>query len=274
MPLFDLRPGITGLAAVQALKDAADRAWNASNPTGGRPSGEQLLTTYFTWTEAAYAQLGNVFGAEEADDLVHTQTYWALRTSTGDTVRLITLMAEELQGRHRLFTGMAERLDKEWRRWADYNTTIVVPDTNMFLQEAKPFRSIDWPEAIGGRNQNDIRLVLPMVVIHELDRLKRQGNKTTASLARQALRWLTETLPSQLDGRSAPLAPDSARTTTIEVDIEDGPNKPDDADGAIIRFTRRLDNIAVGPALLVTYDLGMRLRAAAFGVKAIQLPDD
>jgi hypothetical protein len=273
MPLFDLRPGITGQAGVQALKDVANAAWNASNPTGGRPSGEQLLTTYFTWAEAAHAQLGNALGAEQADDLVHTQTYWALRTSTGDTVRLITLTANELQGRHRPFTGMAERLDKEWRRWADYNTTIVVPDTNMFLQEGKPFRSIDWPEAIDGRSQNEIRLVLPMVVIHELDRLKRQGNKTTASLARQALRWLRENLPSQLDGRSAPLVQGSRRTT-IEVDIEDGPNKPDDADGAIIRFTRRLDNIAVGPALLVTYDLGMRLRAAAFGVRAIQLADD
>jgi predicted ribonuclease YlaK len=63
-------------------------------------------------------------------------------------------------------------------------------------------------------------------------------------------------------------------TTTIEVDVDGGPSKVEDADGEIIQFARRLTVISKRPTLLVTYDLGMRLRAATLGVKAIQLPDE
>lgn len=47
--------------------------------------------------------------------------------------------------------------------------------------------------------------MVPLVVVHELDCLKRQGNSTTATLARTSLRWLIDILPRDPRGRSGPL---------------------------------------------------------------------
>lgn len=269
MPLFDIQGDAQ--TAASGLRQIAD---SASNSTGaaGRPSAREMLIGYLAWTEVAQVALANFVGSEQAADLIQTQGYWALRTASQDSPHLGGLVQEEIRGRVRVFNNMASTLDRERGRWAEEGATIIVPDTNIFLQEGKPFEAIDWPQVAG--SQIPVRLALPMVVIHELDRLKRYGNNTTKSMARQALRWMTKHLPMDLNAKSEPLSA-SQPMTTVEVDVEDGGPKPEDADGAIIRFTKRLDVIS-GPLTtrLVTYDLSMQLRARALGVRAIQIPDD
>lgn len=270
MTTLELRADFTGKQVVQILKEQADSASNASSAMG-RPTGEQLLNSYLTWAENAMRALGNVIEWEAADDLVHTQHYWALRTATEETPRLVPEVMAELDSRKQVITAAAESLDRECRRWQAQPTTLVVPDTNLFLQEGKPFWEIDWLAHVG--RAVDVRLVVPIVVVHELDRLKRTGNNTARSLARQALRWLASTLPSDPHQWSEPLF-DETPTTRVEVYVDDGPTRPEDADGVIIKFARRLARLSELSTRLVTYDLGMRLRAATVGVAAVQLPDD
>lgn len=271
VPSFDLYGDVTN--AAQVLQQLASSATNhlPAGPSGSPTAGRELAESYLRWTETAAEALSHHLGAEKAEEIIQTQNYWAIRTANDNSPRLIALVWNEAPSRGRLLTAIAETITNERKRWADEGATIVVPDTNVFLQENKPFDQVGWPSAVG--SQIDVRLVFPMVVIHELDRLKRQGNNTTRTAARHALRWMVEHLPLQPDRRSAPLSK-SIPTTTIEVDVDGSPSKVEDADGEIIRFARRLAIISKLPTLLVTYDLGMRLRAATFGVKAIQLPDE
>jgi predicted ribonuclease YlaK len=157
-------------------------------------------------------------------------------------------------------------------RWKSLSARLVVPDTNLFLQADAPFETIDWHAAL--ESQRDIRLVVPLVVVHELDRLKRQGNSTTARLARAALRWLAANLPADPNGPPARVAGGGSEPqTAIEVYVQDGPSRPEDADGVIIKLAQQLGRISGRPTVLVTRDLGMRVRAVAVGVNAVQLPE-
>ncbi|MGH3902479.1 MAG: PIN domain-containing protein [Pseudonocardiaceae bacterium] len=259
MNVLELRAGATGERAIETLRQAAMDAGHLGSAAPGR-TGAQVLDRYLSWAEDAERMLGNVLDPETVTDVIHTPRYWSLRTATGETPRLTPLVLAEA----------ADALRRERDRWRSHAAILVVPDTNMFLQQDAPFEQIDWPVAIDSRI--DVRIVLPLVVVHELDRLKRQGNNTTSKLARSALRWLAANLPTDPNGRSAKLSAGHPETT-VEVYVQDGPTRPEDADGLIIRFAKQLGTVAEMQTKLVTHDLGMRLRARALGVEAVQLPD-
>ena len=64
---------------------------------------------------------------------------------------------------------------------------------------------------------------------------------------------------------------------TIEIAVQDGPARPDDADGVIIDLARQLGMISGLATRLVTRDLGMQHPAQATGVDALLLdtaPDE
>jgi len=261
--MVELRTDVAGKQAVEALRQTEQDAGNARN-------GSQVLEAYLRWTEAAARTLGNVLTSDAVSDLIYTQHYWVLRAATADSPRLIAQVMAELDNRQRVLTETADRLDRERSRWQNSSASLVVPDTNMFLQDGKPLSQVDWTSVCG--RAIEIRIVVPIMVIHELDRLKRQGNNTTRSMARQALRWLVQVLPYGLDGSS--LLSSGTTDTRIEVYVHGGPSRPEDADSVIIQVVKRLAQLSELPTRLVTYDLGMRLRAMAAGVNAEQLLDE
>lgn len=267
--VLELRAGATGERAIETLRQAAMDAGNLGSAAAGR-TGAQVLDRYLSWTEDAERMVGNVLDPETVADLIHTERYWLLRTATGETPRLTPLVLVEAEHCRRTLSEAAEALRRERDRWRSHAATLAVPDTNMFLQQDAPFEQIDWPVVIDSRI--DVRIVLPLVVVHELDRLKRQGNNTTSKLARSALRWLAANLPTDPNGRSAKLSAGHPETT-VEVYVQDGPTRPENADGLIIRFAKQLGGVAGMRTKLVTRDLGMRLRATALSVEAVQLPD-
>jgi predicted ribonuclease YlaK len=135
-----------------------------------------------------------------------------------------------------------------------------------------PFHGVDWPAELNSPDL-DVRLVVPLIVVHELDRLKRQGNSTTAKSAHAAVRWLLDVLPHDPSQRSQPLPGSTQRRTTIEIYVHDGPTRPPDTDAVVIDFARRLRAVSEMPTVLVTRDLNMRVRAAAQSVDVRQLAD-
>jgi predicted ribonuclease YlaK len=140
----------------------------------------------------------------------------------------------------------------------------------MFLEADLPFETIDW--SIVFDDAHIIRLAVPIVVIHELDRLKRQGGQPVARAARRALRWIEDVRPKAPGAKSINLTP-GPRTTLIEIYVDQGPMRRVDADSDIIGFARRLAVLSGQPTKLVTRDLGMRLRAEGAAVEAMQLVD-
>jgi hypothetical protein len=256
-----LRAGANSETACTTLGDLANQAGNAR--------GGDMYQGYVSWTELAERMLANEFEADVVTDLVHTLRYWTLRTVPPDTHRLPALVDAELEGRERVLRRAQAELRAEMRRWRSEPATLVVVDTNIFLEPDRPVESIDWLRVVDSRP--GVWLVVPLIVVHELDRLKRQGNSTTAKLARQAIRWLATTLPTNPDWRSHRLSGEAHRGVTVEIVVQDGPARPDDADGVIIDFARQLGTISGMATRLVTRDFGMQIRAQARGVDALLL---
>ncbi len=267
--MIALRVGATVESVVEQLRYVANEAGNVTGASPGRPE-IQGVEDYLRWTETAERMLNNVLPPDLVSDLVHTPRYWALRAATGAETRLTPLLLEEVAARKRELDGLAAELEAERQRWSGGQVLLVVPDTNMFLQKDAPFANIDWPSAL--QSETDVRIVLPIVVIHELDRLKRQGNNTTQLMARNALKWLSSTLPMTPKGPPVKIS-EQVPATTIEAYVTAGLSRPADADGVIIEVTDWLQAVSGRPTKLVTRDLGMRLRASARGIEAVQLPD-
>lgn len=263
VPLAD---GASVENTLKNLRWVAQEAGNVAGTSAGRTP-KEICGEYLRWAEEAERMLSYVLPPDDLTDAIHTQRYWSLRPTTGDEPRLTPTVLAELENRKRYFEGLAAELDAEGRRWSSEAAVIVVPDTNLFLNATAPLPTIDWHGALGV--QADVRIAIPIVVIHELDRLKRQGNNTAQRGAREALRWLLKTLPKDPSARST----DESNGISIEVYVHDGPTRPTDADATIIEIARRLDAVSGMPTRLVTRDLGMRIRAAARGVEAIQLPE-
>ena len=268
MNVLRLREGASGEAAIQELRNQAREAGNVVGRSAGRPD-EQILDDYLVWTEQAERLLGNVFDFGIVDSLIYTSRYRLIRTASPEWRRLPALISSEIDNRQRLLNAHADALQEEQQRWRGRAATLVIPDTNMFLQEDAPLENIDWPAAV--KSRVDVRLVVPLLVVRELDRLKRRGNQVTVKEARRAIKWLEANLPMTPHGTSAPLS--NSPRTTVEVYVQHEPARAEEVDGLIIEFARQLSSVSRMRTRLVTRDLGMRLQAEALGVDVVTLDE-
>jgi hypothetical protein len=92
---------------------------------------------------------------------------------------------------------------------------IVVPDTSAFI-EGVYFTELNWQELADVDQQEPLRLVVPILVVEELDELKRARDRTR-DRARSVLRRLWEL---NSDGKQASVIPGN-RPVTVEVLVDD-----------------------------------------------------
>ena len=108
--------------------------------------------------------------------------------------------------------------------------------------------------------KNDLRLVIPIRVIEELDAMKTDSKARLRRNSREMLSWLE----SQFAGND--VGPVTIRTdeeTTIEILLSERPRyRPSDADEEVLDVCHDFQRF-LGKSLLVTADYGMRLRARA-----------
>jgi hypothetical protein len=273
MDVIPLRAGVKLPQIIDRVEWSATEAGNA-NSWGGGPgqSTSDRIGKYLSWTEDVEPQLRNVFDGEFVAEAIRTTGYWTLRTISPDVVRVTTLVRTEYEGRIRFLNALAAQLKAEQARWDSYAAPLIVPDTNVFLDPDTSPEQVDWAAEIDATI--NVRVVVPLVVVRELDRLKRQGNNTTGRLARRAIKWLAACLPDDVNAHSEVL--NDARTpgATIETYLHGGVYRPEEADGIISDFCRWLRAIAGLPVTLVTRDLGMSVLARAAGLSvALRLPE-
>lgn len=263
---LELLPGIPIEQVIQTLSGQATEAGNGPGFSAGQTA-TALINHYVSCAEQAEQQLANVLTPHQARALIRTETYWVLRSASPDLIRLGPLLTDEYQSRQQVLERLAGELKAEQKRWSRNPAPLVVPDTNLFLDDAEPFATLDWASLADV--SMDVRVVIPLIVVHELDRLKRQGNSTTAKLARHAIKWLAAALPVGT-GRSERFAT-GVYGATYEVYIHGGSVRPVDADGVILDFCGQISTISRLSLLLVTKDLGMSLRADAAGLPVVYL---
>jgi hypothetical protein len=144
---------------------------------------------------------------------------------------------------------------------------IVVPDTSAFVEGAY-FDSFAWHTLVAGTAARDpVRLVIPILVIEELDGLKR--DRRAGDRSRSVLRRLWEL--SSSDPAKPALIP--GKLATIEV-FHDDPwhSRRPVNDDEIIQRAAVIGEITGKGAVLAAADYAMLYRAGAAGLTAVLMP--
>jgi hypothetical protein len=197
-------------------------------------------------------------------NLLRTQRFWAIHALAG--VRLIEMVNDERDAQTERLDSYASRIRELAARFSG-DVPLAVVDTHVLLHY-RLFNEVDWPAIFGAKN---VRLVLPLRVIDELDAKKAGRRQELGDRARTVIRHLEKTLAQNGEVREgvrievvalAELDPDTYGAPPLLADIE------------IIEVCEGLSSYAGGgKAHLITGDLGMRIRARDRAISVIAMPE-
>lgn len=226
---------------------------------GGREASDRR-DNWLRWWSAADSQLRNLF---TDGDLA------ASLAVSADKVRNVNLGALPFVALNRETDVWEERLGqvidelKALKPFIERPGTIIVPDTSAFL-EGEYFTDLDWHALAGVATTQAVRLVVPVLVVEELDAHKR-GRDRQRDRAVSVLRRLWEL------GGSDPerLARIPGKSVTAEVFLDGAWHlrRPVN-DDEIIERALAVGKITGREVLLAAADFAMLYRASAAGLKA------
>lgn len=272
-------PGVTGASLLDALRLTENSLQNVRG-TGG--SAIERFNAYQRWANEEARRLGQILRPAGLDHLVTTPRYWMLQsldpTAHGSLASFIDL---ELDERLRVVSGARGELERDLARWQSARGLVVVADSNVFLHHDEYFDAIEWTKVVPARAE-DVHLVIPLLVIDELDNQKRgtRNNKVSdvnpelvRTRARVTLRklddlftnteWRVTLTPSVFPERGA---------FTVELLFDDPDHvRLSRADDELVDQARELQDLSGRAVHLVTFDAGAAFRGRAAGLTVIQL---
>lgn len=278
-PLLTLRPGVSVDEARKAVEDVVQGL--NSFQTRTTPSG--VLDGYLVWVRTAEGTLRHFFTQPTVTDLLLTPAYWYLRDlkdrTTVDLIpQVIAVVREECERKQLLVAEFArdfgERIDTYRRTGLSAHDhphlvrSAVVVDSSALVELENPW-TLNWAALTG---LQIVRLIVPLRVVEELDRVgyQRQATEAARFAARRHLRELEDLLD--------PWPSDAKQLTerlTVEILIDPGPRyRPEHADDEILQTCEDLNQFTGKKPLLVTSDGGMRFRSRYMRSPVMALPDE
>lgn len=277
--------GVDPSQVLRLLRELKSEVSNLHSVGGGQGlvGSQQRMWEYLGWVDNAASRLGRVVGATIADRLVRTRGYELLLGNSGvfgaavganrpEERLLNTMVTNELTARSDVLERAIVELEKakRWRSWS----WLVVLDTNVFLHHPQTLEELDLAELVGARDQ-PVQLLVPLAVVDELDRAKR--NDKTKTRARQSLSYLIRTIEKK-DGvlretdpgsNSDPARPARGPVTVEIVSDPPGHRRLPEADDEIVDRALDIQLRAGTGVTMVTYDLGMYWRATRAGLTVV-----
>jgi hypothetical protein len=227
---------------------------------------------------------GNQVSPADLDRLVLTERYKLLLAGVGtmtstemEVQRVVNgLVSLELDERVEAFDAAAQALDQRIKRWSAYGH-YVVPDTSFYVEHKDKLEAVDFGSLIDVW-QSTVTVLVPIVIVDELDRLKEIKDKqvkwragyTLAVLDRVFANWAG---PAWL--RAGDVLPGPDGLTRSEVMIElvfdpPGHTRLPINDGEIIDRALAIATLADRSVAQLTYDTGQSTRARSAGLPVVK----
>jgi rRNA-processing protein FCF1 len=268
-----LRRGVTFEQAIGAL---AQRISDSQQASASNASGAEVKRqTYLNWVNTTQAHLRTVFSDTELEDTLLARGYWHIcEMSSQSAEKLLNrLIGEELvfQVGHPGISGdPGGRLGEAIIRLraltglAAWPGHICVLDTNALLHYTR-FDQLPWSERL---RQELVRLVVPLVVVDELDGKKYARREEFQQRARELL--------TLIDGYVTASPPAGYSTIRDGLTFEVLPDKPGHSrlrsnDQEILERCEFLHQVTGRPVTLITGDSGMRINAQARDINVFKL---
>jgi hypothetical protein len=271
--LVTLTPGVDRDRVLELLRQASVEI---INNYGGQDD-------YVRWVMKTARMLRGQVAQADLDQLLLTPAFYRLADPVMmGTPQGLWLLEAEMSDREALLTAAFETLQKQLDTWtAEAGKVLAVVDTSVFLshpawiQDDDPtavIASIPWAEELGA-GFADVLLVLPEVVIRELDRLKESGNQKLRYRASVTLAVIDKLLtdpygtvpirPTDPDWEAVAVREEMPRgRVELRVFYDDPAHRPlPDPDAEIIDRSMAVQTLAATAVRLVTMDTGMGLNA-------------
>jgi rRNA-processing protein FCF1 len=227
------------------------------------------LNSYLTWAHDEVRRFGLMVWSEDIDRLILTRRYWSLQgldpASHGPTLN--DLLNLEWDERKRDLEATRDSLRQEIRCWQSRSGALVLPDTNVYLQHRETFDSVDWT-AIMDKRDEEIYLLIPLVVVDELDDNKRSNKLDLRGRARDTLRRFERLSIQSGAGVVIPSTQLSHPTVRAEILMEDAQHRRlPRADDELVDVAIATQILSGRRVLLVTFDKGMAVRGRSVGLE-------
>lgn len=256
-------PGVRLETILPVLRAALTGAQNLGSSYS---TADECLLNYLTWTTEQARLLGSHVRPKDVEAFFFTPVYWALLNGAGHVEgRLVPkvsigLVTEEVRQRAEDLERAASAIADAMRRWPGDVATLVL-DTSFFIEHEHRLEDADFFGLAAFDGQ--VRVVVPMAVVDEMDRLK---ESRVSPHARWRARYGLAVLDRLVNG--------TGRLGFTEVEVLPDPPghvRLPDEDDEIVDRALALRTIAAGPVSLVTYDTGMALRAKIADMPCLKL---
>lgn len=211
---------------------------------------------YLDWADAAERQLRARFVDEAVVQGLYSERYW--RIAEGTVLdRHPQLIGSEIRVQVERLTALAEQL-QNYLGLRNRPGAIVMLDTNVLLHY-QCLDKVPWREVAG---EGPVRLVIPLLVLEELDDKRYLSGAAIKDKARGAVKPL-DRRQNEFDEQGYATLPDGA---TVEYLLDD-PNhlRRSNPDEEFLDRAEFLQLVTHQPVRIVTADRSMRVRATARG---------
>ncbi|MEU7032752.1 PIN domain-containing protein [Streptomyces sp. NPDC046237] len=259
-----LRPGYTLDTAERDLASVRVKWQNLYS------NQDRLWERYLQTVNDTYVQLSQSLTDPDLGEGLYSKHFWQLANGgTGSTPLLHGTLVREVKEQIAAIEAALVQV-AALRMYAERPGTRVVYDTNMLNHWRAP-NEVKWDEVLReeGLPSKRVRLVVPLVVIDELDRQKGGGGQL-GSRAAKAIRFLESALKGVAPGTPTEIRPN----VTLEVRLDPPGHRRGEADVEVLLCAAELDQLGgPAPTRVLTDDFGMHLRAQSMRVAAMRLPD-
>jgi rRNA-processing protein FCF1 len=283
--LITPRPGAHRDNILRTLRDVHTSAMNAQS--AGPSTAYQRLLTYLEWASDSVRVLRSQVSDTDLDQLILTRRHNVLLDGVGhlagsDQQRLVNgLINQELAERVEVLDDAVNTLQNQIGRWGG-QATFVIPDSSFYIHHPTRFDEVDYPALLGTLPDEGVHLLLPIVIVDELDGLKETKNARARYRAGYTLAVLDRILDDRGHGTLHPQDTTDltglggirgAVTTEILFDPPGHARLPIN-DDEIIDRALAIQALAGRRVRILTYDTGQATRARTAGLPVTKLRDD
>lgn len=250
---------------------------STSNVFNGNSDVHATIEQYLRWVAESEQMLRPVMSVSDLDRGLLTRRYWATHANPSYSPASVHAVREEVRTRGQFFEELVNAVHRERRRWAaaEPEAVYVVADTNVHLHHPTEWDAIDWRTVVGWQNRSRaaVRLVLPMLVVDELDDAKMKNNNKIRTRARTTLKTIYGAFESD-PAATWTIRPGDVDHAPVRVSLlEDEPShrRLERADDELVDRALMLSDFVDHPVYFVSYDTGAALRARSAGLTVCRL---
>lgn len=253
-----LRSGVTATRALEALR--------ILDMNLGNILPAEIPDSYLIWVEDAEKQLRNLFADDSLADGLQSQRYFHIRQLIRNSIQprpWPLVDAECALQKRRLEQASAEL--RAYAALADRPGYALVLDTNVFLH-SKIFTEVDWAKEF---SQEQVRLIVPLIVLDELDDKTFSRNIQIAKRADKVFIAFDKYMETLAAGDIA-VVRDGVTLEVLRDDVSH--QRRTNSDSEIIDRAEFLHQVIEKPVTMVTGDRGLRIRCNARGIPIVMMP--